>query len=190
MQAWCCCRSPKRRDRSPWIELAIDNRRWQGVPFYLRSGKALSRRVSEIVIEFRRPPHVLFDLPPAAQLTPNILSIGIQPDEGIHLRFESKVPDSVQTTRSVEMDFHFRADPASDPLPDAYERLILDALTGDASLFIRNDEIEATWAAPTAPTLVSYAPGSWGPPAADALLSRSGRQWRLESQPHQEDHHP
>jgi glucose-6-phosphate 1-dehydrogenase len=132
--------------------------------------------------------HLMFHLPDESMITPNILSLCIQPDEGIHLRFEAKIPDQEQEMRSVEMDFHFRS--AFDAaLPEAYERLLLDALAGDASLFTRNDSIEAAWrlldpivesweAQASSPMLV-YPVGSWGPEEADQLLERDGRSWRL-----------
>jgi glucose-6-phosphate 1-dehydrogenase len=170
------------------LKLFIDNWRWQGVPFYLRSGKALARKVSEVMIEFHSPPHLMFDLPPDYDLTPNILSLCIQPDEGIHLKFETKVPDSAQQTRSVDMEFHYRSSFGDGPLPDAYERLLLDALNGDASLFTRSDELEMAWqlvdsviaacAASDADALPTYAPGTWGPAEADGFMARDGRRWR------------
>jgi glucose-6-phosphate 1-dehydrogenase len=170
------------------LKLLIDNWRWQGVPFYLRSGKALMGKTSEIIIEFHRPPHLMFHLPEGSDFTPNILSLCIQPDEGIHLRFEAKVPDSDQEMRSVDMDFHYRAS-FDGTLPEAYERLLLDALEGDASLFTRSDSIEAAWElidpviqgweAGGGPPLGAYPVGSWGPAAADELLARDGRRWRL-----------
>jgi len=170
------------------LKLYIDNWRWQGVPFYLRSGKALMRKTSEIIIEFERPPHLMFHLPEKSTITPNILSLCIQPDEGIHLRFEAKVPDFEQAMRSVDMDFHYRS--AFDgSLPEAYERLLLEALAGDASLFTRSDSIEAAWIlldpilqgweAQAGSGLVVYPVGSWGPAEADQLLERDGRGWRL-----------
>jgi glucose-6-phosphate 1-dehydrogenase len=171
------------------MKLQIDNWRWQGVPFYLRSGKALKAKVSEIVIEFKEPPHVFLPLPEGQHLTPNFLSLCIQPDEGIHLRFETKVPDSIRQTRSVDMEFHYAQSFGDVPLPDAYERLLLDALTGDASLFTRSDEIEAAWnlidpiqlawEASDPGDLMSYAGGSWGPEAADQLIMKEGSIWRL-----------
>jgi glucose-6-phosphate 1-dehydrogenase len=170
------------------LKLYIDNWRWQGVPFYLRSGKALMRKTSEIIIEFQRPPHLMFHLPEGCTITPNILSLCIQPDEGIHLRFEAKVPDIEQEMRSVDMDFHYRSS-FKEALPEAYERLLLEALAGDASLFTRNDSIEAGWRlldpvlqgweTESAPPLVVYPAGSWGPAEADALLARDERGWRL-----------
>jgi glucose-6-phosphate 1-dehydrogenase len=171
------------------LKLNIDNWRWQGVPFYLRSGKALRRKTSEIIIEFQRPPHLMFRLPEGRDFTPNILSLCIQPDEGIHLRFEAKVPDSEQEMRSVDMDFHYSS-LFSGSLPEAYERLLLEALDGDASLFTRSDGIEASWKmvdpilqgweAHNDPLLAIYPVGSWGPSEADQLLARDGRRWRLE----------
>ncbi len=170
------------------LKLNIDNWRWQGVPFYLRSGKALARKTSEIIIEFERPPHLMFNLPKGSDFSPNILSLCIQPDEGIHLRFEAKLPDSAQEMRSVDMDFHYGSS-FSGSLPEAYERLLLEALDGDASLFTRSDGIEASWKmvdpiiqgweAQNAPPLNIYPVGSWGPADANLLLSRDGRQWRL-----------
>ena len=170
------------------LKLNIDNWRWKGVPFYLRSGKALARKVSEIIIEFQRPPHLMFHLPSDADFTPNILSLCIPPDEGIHLRFEAKVPDSDQEMRSVDMDFHYHSSFDGAPLPDAYERLLLEALEGDASLFTRSDAIEAAWKLidpvlqgwdkTDTPELVIYKPGTFGPRRADELLIRDGRKWR------------
>lgn len=169
------------------LKLYIDNWRWTGVPFYLRSGKALSQKTSEIVIEFQRPPHLMFRLPDASQFIPNILTLGIQPDEGVHLLFEAKRPDSEQDMLPVDMDFHYM-DSFHDTLPDAYERLLLDALRGDASLFTRSDSIEAAWGLidpvvqgweqAGAPPLVSYAAGTRGPLEAQTLLARDGRTWR------------
>lgn len=171
------------------LKLNIDNWRWKGVPFYVRSGKALQRKTSEIIIEFQRPPHLLFHLPPGSTFTPNILSICIQPDEGIHLRFEAKVPDSEQEMRSVDMDFHYLSTFNGTSLPDAYERLLLDALEGDASLFTRSDGIEdswklidpvlTAWERDHKPPLVFYPRGSWGPEEADKLIAADGKHWRL-----------
>ena len=172
------------------LKLFIDNWRWKGVPFYLRSGKALAGKTSEIAIQFQAPPDVMFDLSGKSSFTPNAISICIQPDEGIHLKFESKVPDSARESRSVNMDFHFRDEFDDVVLPDAYERLLLDALKSDASLFTRSDGIQAAWNridpimqgwadSPEASPLVTYAPGSWGPSEADELLAKVGHRWAL-----------
>lgn len=171
------------------LKLFIDNWRWQGVPFYLRSGKALKHKNTEIIIEFQRPPHLMFDLPAGNDFTPNVLSICIQPDEGIHLRFEAKVPDSDQDMRSVNMEFHYDESFDGTPIPEAYERLLLEALDGDASLFTRADEIEAAWRAidpvingwadRSHPKLATHQKGEWGPQAATDLLARDGHRWRF-----------
>jgi len=181
------------------LKLHIDNWRWKGVPFYIRSGKALARKTSEIIIEFQRPPHLLFHLPEDSDFTPNILSLCIQPDEGIHLRFEAKVPDSDQEMRSVDMDFHYMSSFKSTTLPDAYERLLLDALEGDASLFTRSDGIEDSWRLIDAvlqgwerenkPPLVTYPRGSWGPGEADLLMARDDNHWRLGCSDKEENIH-
>ncbi|MBN1666107.1 MAG: glucose-6-phosphate dehydrogenase [Anaerolineales bacterium] len=171
------------------LKVFIDNWRWKDVPFYLRSGKALKRKTSEVIIEFQQPPHMMFDLPVASDFTPNIFSLCIQPDEGIHLRFEAKVPDSDQEMRSVDMDFHYRDSFKDKSIPEAYERLLLEALEGDASLFTRSDGIEASWRlidpvikgwdTQNKPALVTYPLGAWGPEDADQLLAREGHRWRL-----------
>ncbi len=169
------------------MRLFADNWRWQGVPFYLRSGKALAKKNTEIIIEFKKPPIIMFEFDEDG-FSPNILSLCVQPDEGIHLKFEAKIPDARQT-RSVDMEFHYRDSFGDGRLPDAYERLLLDAIKGDASLFTRSDSIEAAWRLmdpilqgwgqrPQASPLAAYASGSWGPAAADALLARDGRVWR------------
>lgn len=171
------------------LKLYVDNWRWKGVPFYVRSGKALKRKASEITIEFQRPPHLMFQMPDDGSFIPNILSLVIQPDEGIHLRFEAKLPDSDDVMRAVDMDFHYRDSFNGTVLPDAYERLLLEALQGDASLFNRSDAIESSWKLvdpliqgweeKDIPSLTSYKPGTWGPVEANQLLSRDGRTWRL-----------
>jgi glucose-6-phosphate 1-dehydrogenase len=170
------------------VKLLVDNWRWKGVPFYLRSGKSLAVKTSQVIVEFQRPPHLMFHMPDEYKFIPNILSVCIQPDEGIHLMFEAKVPDSDQDMRSVDMEFHYR-DSFSGVLPDAYERLILEALRGDASLFTRSDGIEAAWKlidsiatgweTSNIPDLSLYRRGSWGPSDAGTLLARDGRIWRL-----------
>jgi glucose-6-phosphate 1-dehydrogenase len=169
------------------LKLYIDNWRWQGVPFYLRSGKSLKDKTSEIIIQFRRPPLQLFDLPPRDNGA-NVLAMQIQPDEGIMLRFEAKLPDS-REGRSVVMDFKYAESFGKYEIPEAYERLILDTLLGDPSLFTRSDNIEAAWRlmdpiiqgweTPNALPLAMYDPGTWGPVEADELLDLYGHRWIL-----------
>jgi glucose-6-phosphate 1-dehydrogenase len=181
------------------MKLYVDNWRWMGVPFYLRSGKCLAKTASEIIIEFQRPPQLMFSMPDQHPFTPNILSMCIQPDEGIHLRFEAKVPDSDQETRSVEMDFHYHSSFKGMQLPEAYERLLLDVMQGDASLFTRSDSIEASWKLmdpiiqgwekTSTPPLEIYKPGTWGPQGGEDLLSRDGRVWRMECRDEAGIHH-
>jgi glucose-6-phosphate 1-dehydrogenase len=177
------------------VRLNIDNWRWQGVPFYLRSGKMLKNRVSEIVVQFRRPPTQIFDVQSGVtELFTNRLIIRIQPDEALRLRFVTKVPDRGMVMRPVDMDFHYQDSFGEQSIPEAYERLLLDALRGDASLFARSDEIElawnvvdgirAGWEGSHAPPLTSYEPGSWGPGAADQLLWRDLRWWIQDDETH------
>jgi glucose-6-phosphate 1-dehydrogenase len=169
------------------LRLHIDNWRWQGVPFYLRSGKALAEKVTEIIIQFRQPPHVMFPLPEGVGIEKNTLSLCIQPDEGIHFEFQAKVPDTVAEMRAVDMNFYYAEDFSGRVIPDAYERLLLDAVSGDASLFTRSDGIEAAWRfidpiiegweSEAAPPLAMYEPGSWGPKEADEFMERDDRTW-------------
>src|SRR5579859_7270096 len=169
------------------LKLAIDSWRWAGVPFYLRTGKALPTRVTEIAVQFRRAPLALFARAGTPQIDPNILAIRIQPDEGILLRFGAKVPGQGLQIRSVNMDFRYGSSFAVDS-PDAYETLLLDAMIGDASLFTRGDEVERAWeildpvlrawGQDRGGPLHFYGAGTWGPPAADELLERDGRAWR------------
>jgi glucose-6-phosphate 1-dehydrogenase len=169
------------------LKMFVNNWRWRGVPFYLRSGKHLLAKTSEIAIQFKCVPHLMFPLPPEDEITPNVLSLCIQPDEGIHLRFETKRPGAGIRTRSVDMEFHYARDFGAGTLPDAYERLLLDAMQGDASLFARADEIELAWGLidpimtdwdqSDAPPIASYEPGSWGPTEADEFLAQDGRAW-------------
>ena len=171
------------------LRFYVDNWRWHGVPFYLRSGKRLAEKSTEILIQFKSVPHVMFPLPPGREIRPNALFLCLQPDEGMHLRFEVKAPDTEADMRSVDMDFHYADDFGPGALPDAYERLLLDALEGDASLFTRADAIELAWQivdpivrgweGSSAPPLETYEPGSWGPPGAEALLAQDGRGWAL-----------
>jgi glucose-6-phosphate 1-dehydrogenase len=172
------------------LQLLVDNWRWRDVPFYLRSGKRLAAKTTEAAIRFKCVPHLMFPRSAGAEITPNILSLCLQPDEGIHLRFEAKEPGAGMRTRSVDMEFHYAEDFGATALPDAYERLLLDAMQGDASLFARADEIElawglidpilASWERPDASPLAFYEPGSWGPAEADDFLARDGRAWRYD----------
>ena len=169
------------------LELFVANWRWRGVPFYLRSGKRLESKTSEISIQFRDVPHLMFPSASRDRIAPNVLTLCLQPDEGVHLRFEAKEPGAGMRTRPVDMEFHYAEDFGADALPEAYERLLLDAMQGDASLFARADEIElawklvdpilAAWEQSDAPPLAHYEPGSWGPAEADEFLARSGRAW-------------
>ncbi len=168
------------------VKVYIDNWRWQGVPFFLRSGKQLADKTTEISIVFKRPPHSLFPLAPDALLTPNTLTLCIQPDEGMHLRFEAKVPGAGMQRQTVDMNMNYAQDFNHAPLPEAYERLLLDALQGDAALFTRADEIELAWQAidPVIQAwqggvvpLFFYETGSWGPYEAVNFLGE-GRNWR------------
>jgi glucose-6-phosphate 1-dehydrogenase len=166
--------------------LNIDDWRWSGVPFYVRTGKRLPKRATEIAIQFRAVPHHLFK-DTAAEPDANLLAIRIQPDEGIMLRFGAKVPGLGLDVRSVTMDFTYGSAFSVDS-PEAYETLILDALQGDQSLFTRADEVEEawslvdpivdSWAQSPPPAFPDYDAGTWGPAAADELLAREGRRWR------------
>lgn len=169
------------------LTMYIDNWRWKGVPFYLRSGKSLKKKNTEIIIQFERPPHLMFEELDEAHLQPNVLSMCIQPDEGAHFRLQAKIPDSTDT-QLVTMEFHYRSEFKESRIPDAYERLLLDAIRGDASLFTRSDGIEAAWQIidpvingwvneADAPAMVSYKNGSWGPKEADDLLALNGNEW-------------
>jgi len=169
------------------LKLGIDSWRWAGVPFYLRTGKALGTRVTEIAVQFKRAPLALFARAGTPAIDPNILAIRIQPDEGILIRFGAKVPGQGLQIRSVNMDFRYGSSFVVDS-PDAYETLLLDCMIGDASLFTRGDEVERAWEildpiidawhAGRGGAIHFYGAGSWGPPAADELLERDGRTWR------------
>lgn len=168
------------------LKLYVDNWRWAGVPFYLRSGKALDRKTSEIIIEFQRPPHLLFYMSEEMMTLPDTLSICIQPHEGIHIRFQAKEPNTDQEMQPVEMVFHYD-DWFEEPLPEAYERLLVEALQGDPTLFARSDGIEIAWRlvdpisqgwiSGKGPEMDTYKPGSSGPDNADVLLARDARVW-------------
>jgi glucose-6-phosphate 1-dehydrogenase len=169
------------------LRFFIDNWRWQGVPFYLRSGKALAEKLTQITIYFKRPPHIMFPLPTNTQIPANSLSIHIQPNEGIQFMFQAKVPDTTAEMRPVEMSFEYEDSFGPFAIPEAYERLLLDILKGDASLFARSDSIELgwelvdpildAWESEHAPPLYFYELGSWGPPEADRLISHDGFCW-------------
>jgi glucose-6-phosphate 1-dehydrogenase len=168
------------------LKLYVDNWRWKGVPFYMRTGKRMARRVSEIAIQFREVPYLMFQSA-AKQVNSNVLALRIQPDEGISMRFEVKTPGNSLRTRSVEMDFRY--DTAfGQANADAYGRLLIDCMLGDQTLFTRGDEVEASWRiltpvleawdAPASPDAIPlYESGSWGPAQAE-LLYAPGRHWR------------
>jgi len=167
------------------LKLNIDTRRWAGVPFYLRTGKRLGRRVTEIAVVFKRAPQYLFAEAQTSALGQNALVIRIQPDEGVTIRFGSKVPGTAMQIRDVTMDFGY-GHAFTEASPEAYERLILDVLLGDPPLFPRHEEVELSWRIldPVEEYWASggkpetYRPGTWGPASADALLARDGRVWR------------
>jgi glucose-6-phosphate 1-dehydrogenase len=170
------------------LKLTIDNWRWQGVPFYLRTGKRMPKKVSEVAIHFRQVPHTIFQAT-GKQATPNVLVMRIQPDEGISLRFDVKMPGADLRSRSVEMDFGYGAAFGKTSGGDAYDRLILDCMMGDQTLFTRSDEVEAAWRvvtpvlaawdAPADPTTIpEYEAGTWEPQAAEEMINRDGRHWR------------
>ncbi|MGI4896582.1 MAG: glucose-6-phosphate dehydrogenase [Janthinobacterium lividum] len=167
------------------IELEVDTRRWAGVPFYLRAGKRLGRRVTEIAVVFKRAPHLPFESTATEELGENALVIRVQPDEGITMRFGSKVPGTAMEVRDVTMDFGY-GHAFTESSPEAYERLILDVLLGDPPLFPRHEEVELSWKILDPITSFwarggrpeAYDSGTWGPPSAHAMLERTGRQWR------------
>ena len=166
----------------------IDNWRWAGVPFYLRTGKCLPMRCTEISVHFKAVPNVLFNVPPTGPLPPNVLTVRIQPDEAIELEFQVKAPGAAMDIRPLRMDFNYCDSFGSAP-PDSYERLLLDAALGDATLFTRSDEVQAAWqfvspiiegcSQMACPVLPQYPAGTWGPAEADELIQADGRRWRL-----------
>ncbi|WP_392508911.1 glucose-6-phosphate dehydrogenase [Naumannella halotolerans] len=168
------------------IRVDIDNRRWAGVPFYLRAGKRLARRVTEVALGFKRAPHLPFDNTETAELGSNALVMRIQPDEGVTMRFGAKVPGTQMEIRQVNMDFAY-GQSFTESSPEAYERLILDVLLGDPPLFPQHEEVELSWKI-LDPILQhwensgvppqDYASGSWGPRTADEMLARDGFTWR------------
>jgi glucose-6-phosphate 1-dehydrogenase len=168
------------------VKLHVDNWRWQGVPFYLRSGKGMSCATTQIVIQFRSPPHMLFDNGSREEHEANRLVLQIQPAEGIQLHFQTKVPDAGMQLRLTDLNFRFR-DKFLTRLPEAYQRLLLDVMTGDPSLFSRADEVELawgiidpiqqTWNTGDLPHLNLYEVGGWGPPLSWDWMQRQGRSW-------------
>jgi glucose-6-phosphate 1-dehydrogenase len=168
------------------VRLEVDNWRWAGIPFYLRSGKRLAKRATEIAIAFHRPPHALFRSMGCGPIESNVLRLRIQPDEGISFSFGTKAPGWALRIQPVRMDFNYLTSFGADP-PEAYERLLLDCNLGDSTLFAREDEVELAWERVDAiaaawretgqPPLIPYPAGSFGPREADALLERDGRRW-------------
>ncbi|MGZ6827425.1 MAG: glucose-6-phosphate dehydrogenase, partial [Mycobacteriales bacterium] len=167
------------------VRLGVDTRRWAGVPFYLRTGKRLPRRVTEIGIIFKKAPFLPFAKSDTAELGSNQLVVRVQPDEGVTLRFGSKVPGTTMEVRDVAMDFSY-GEAFTENSPEAYERLLLDVLLGDASLFPQNEEVEESWRVVDPIEQLwaeggrpeKYRAGEWGPKAADDMLARDGRTWR------------
>jgi glucose-6-phosphate 1-dehydrogenase len=170
------------------VRLLIDTWRWSGVPFYIRMGKRLPKKSTEISIHFKDAPCVLFNALQGGVPGGNVLVIRIQPDEGISLRMVSKIPGTSLRLEPVKMDFHYSTSFGKGS-PEAYERLLLDAMSGDATLFARRDEVEWAWRyidqieeawhqSPEPPPMCSYPAGTWGPAEADALLAADGREWR------------
>jgi glucose-6-phosphate 1-dehydrogenase len=167
-------------------KLFVDNWRWADTPFYVRTGKRMPRRETTIAIEFKRAPHPPFEEIASEGLRPNVLIVHVQPDEGVSLEIAAKVPGQGLQLRTVHMDFLYGGTFRTG-LPEAYERLILDALLGDATLFTREDEVDEQWAlvdtivaswSRDKPAFPNYAAGTWGPPSANELLARDGREWR------------
>ena len=181
------------------VRLEIDTRRWAGVPFYLRTGKRLGKRVTEIAVVFKKAPHLPFDDTATEELGKNAIVIRVQPDEGITMRFGSKVPGNQMEVRDVTMDFGYGT-AFTESSPEAYERLILDVLLGDPPLFPRHEEVELSWrildpieewwAKHGKPE--PYAAGGWGPASSHEMMAREGRTWRIRDHPDTEsrDHRP
>jgi glucose-6-phosphate 1-dehydrogenase len=170
------------------LQLFVDNWRWAGVPFFLRTGKKLAKRASEIAVQLKDVPPILFNTNVSDRLTPNVLSIRIQPDEGFSLEINSKVPGPHVEIDPVKMDFHYGTMFGSGSSPEAYERLLLDVITGDPTLFMRRDAVETAWrwvmpilerwSTQDKQPLAAYDEGAWGPAEADALIETTGRRWR------------
>jgi glucose-6-phosphate 1-dehydrogenase len=168
------------------MRLEVDNWRWAGVPIYIRTGKRLPKRVTEVALQFQKVPHLAFGAAESRDLRPNALVLRIQPDEGVALRFGAKVPGQAFNVRDVLMDMSYGSAFMEEP-PEAYERLLLDAMVGDPTLFIRSDEVDQAWQIVDpilqawqgrSVPLAGYAAGTWGPRQADQLIERDGRSWR------------
>jgi glucose-6-phosphate 1-dehydrogenase len=169
------------------IKLLIDNWRWEGVPFYLRSGKRMAKRVTELAIQFKRPPMLLFNACPVEDVKPNVLVMRIQPDEGISLTFEVKPPGPDICVSALSLDFKYQESFGASP-PEAYETLLEDCIEGDSTLFTRHDWVESAWSlmdpiiqvwhSNKPKNFSNYEAGSWGPSEADELMQRDGRRWR------------
>jgi glucose-6-phosphate 1-dehydrogenase len=169
------------------LRLQVDNWRWKGVPFFLRSGKRMARRVTEIAVQFRAPPHLMFPLEHGQTIAPNVIAIRVQPEEGISLAFDIKVPGVGVRMTAARMDFSY-AEAFGAATHSAYETLLLDCMVGDATLFTRGDAVEAAWEVvdpvieawhdSQSDHIPNYAAGSWGPASADELIARDGARWR------------
>jgi glucose-6-phosphate 1-dehydrogenase len=169
------------------LELFIDNWRWAGVPFFLRTGKRMPKRASEISVQLKEVPPILFNHNPSARLDPNVLTVRIQPDEGFALGISSKIPGPRLGIYPVKMDFRYSSTFGASS-PEAYERLLLDVMAGDPTLFMRRDAVEAAWRwitpilarweERTDEPLAAYPAGEWGPAEADRLIESIGRSWR------------
>jgi glucose-6-phosphate 1-dehydrogenase len=169
------------------LKMNLDSWRWAGVPFYIRTGKRLPKRTTEIAIQFRRPPLHIFKKVSSSSIAPNLLIVNVQPDEGISVRFEAKLPGSRMQLAPVMMNFRYGS-AFGMPVPEAYETLLLDAMLGDPTLFARHDFVEDSWAlitpvhqawkAAAAREIPTYEAGEWGPPEADAMMAADGRRWR------------
>jgi glucose-6-phosphate 1-dehydrogenase len=169
------------------LKVFIDNWRWAGVPFFLRTGKRLPKRASEITIQLKSVPPILFNAAPNGALDPNVLTVRIQPDEGFALGISSKIPGPRVRIYPVKMDFHYGSTFGASS-PEAYERLLLDVMAGDATLFMRRDAVEAAWrfvmpilnrwAEQASGDVPTYPAGEWGPAEADRLIESTGRKWK------------
>jgi glucose-6-phosphate 1-dehydrogenase len=169
------------------IRCFVDNWRWAGVPFYLRTGKRMPKRASEVAIQFKEIPHILYNQNPEVPLDPTVLALRIQPEEGLSLRIASKLPGPKIRIYPVKMEFNYSSS-FGGASPEAYERLLLDVMAGDATLFMRRDAVESAWefvmpildywANSRARSLPEYRAGTWGPLEADRLIEADGRHWR------------